>query len=94
MGKPVHNRAMKDHEYVQPERFDPIRHLEPDGQLKPQAKQVYSILFGFGRRYVLNMQALSNKRKQGTWKSMSWTHLRREFTVGSRRRDVFLSTIR
>ncbi|KAG6332680.1 hypothetical protein ID866_6411 [Astraeus odoratus] len=42
--------SMKDHEYIDPERFDPTRHLAPDGQLKPESKQRNSIYFGFGRR--------------------------------------------
>lgn len=33
-----------------PERFDPKRHLTPDGQIIPQARQQHGIHFGFGRR--------------------------------------------
>lgn len=33
-----------------PERFDPNRHLTPDGQLAPQASQLNALFFGFGRR--------------------------------------------
>ncbi|KAI6003412.1 cytochrome P450 [Pisolithus marmoratus] len=43
-------RAMKDHGYNDPERFDPTRHLTSDGQLSPEARQNNSIFFGFGKR--------------------------------------------
>ncbi|KAI6159796.1 cytochrome P450 [Pisolithus thermaeus] len=44
------NRAMKDHGYDDPDRFDPTRHLTPDGQLSPEARQNNSIFYGFGKR--------------------------------------------
>ena len=34
-----------------PERFDPTRHLTPDGKIIPQARQNNGIFYGFGRRY-------------------------------------------
>jgi len=33
-----------------PERFDPTRHLTPEGKIIPQARQNNGIFFGFGRR--------------------------------------------
>ncbi|KAI6042946.1 cytochrome P450 [Pisolithus marmoratus] len=33
-----------------PERFDPMRHLTPDGEIIPQARQNHGMQFGFGRR--------------------------------------------
>ncbi|KAG6330425.1 hypothetical protein ID866_8664 [Astraeus odoratus] len=41
---------MKDHEYTNPEHFDPARHLTSDGKIKPESKQRNSIYFGFGKR--------------------------------------------
>lgn len=42
--------GMSNCEYSDPERFDPTRHLDVDGKLKPEAKQNSSKYFGFGRR--------------------------------------------
>lgn len=42
--------GMSNREYSDPERFDPTRHLDADGKLKPEAKQNSSKYFGFGRR--------------------------------------------
>ncbi|KAI6042940.1 cytochrome P450 [Pisolithus marmoratus] len=33
-----------------PEHFEPMRHLTPDGQITPQARQNHGLFFGFGRR--------------------------------------------
>ncbi|KAI5988515.1 cytochrome P450 [Pisolithus albus] len=43
-------RAMKDHGYDDPDRFDPTRHLAPDGQLRPESRQHNLIFYGFGKR--------------------------------------------
>lgn len=42
--------AMKDHGYDDPDRFDPTRHLTPDGQLSPESRQHNLIFYGFGKR--------------------------------------------
>ncbi|KAI5988512.1 cytochrome P450 [Pisolithus albus] len=42
--------AMKDHGYDDPDRFDPTRHLTPDGQLRPESRQHNLIFYGFGKR--------------------------------------------
>ncbi|KAI6117220.1 cytochrome P450 [Pisolithus croceorrhizus] len=41
---------MKAHGYNDPDRFDPTRHLTPDGQLSPEAKQNNSLFYGLGKR--------------------------------------------
>ncbi|KAI6098051.1 cytochrome P450 [Pisolithus croceorrhizus] len=41
---------MKAHGYDDPDRFDPTRHLTPDGQLSPEAKQNNSLFYGLGKR--------------------------------------------
>ncbi|KAI6024672.1 cytochrome P450 [Pisolithus microcarpus] len=41
---------MKARGYDDPDRFDPTRHLTPDGQLIPEARQNNSIFYGFGKR--------------------------------------------
>ncbi|KAI6117218.1 hypothetical protein EDD16DRAFT_1012649 [Pisolithus croceorrhizus] len=45
--------AMEDHGYGDPDRFDPTRHLTPDGQLSPEARQNNSIFYRFGKRVCL-----------------------------------------
>ncbi|KAI6042966.1 cytochrome P450 [Pisolithus marmoratus] len=42
--------GMSKREYSDPQCFDPTRHLDVDGKLKPEAKQNSSKYFGFGRR--------------------------------------------
>ncbi|KAI6117223.1 cytochrome P450 [Pisolithus croceorrhizus] len=41
---------MKARGHNDPDRFDPTRHLTPDGQLSPGARQNNSIFYGFGKR--------------------------------------------
>ncbi|KAI6003405.1 cytochrome P450 [Pisolithus marmoratus] len=43
-------RGMSKREYSDPQCFDPKRHLDVYGKLKPEAKQNSSKYFGFGRR--------------------------------------------
>ncbi|KAI6042970.1 cytochrome P450 [Pisolithus marmoratus] len=70
---PFPARAMNDHDYNDPELFDPTRHLTSDGQLSPEARQNNSIFFGFGKRIWWNGQSLSGAL------------LCRPFTLGSNR---------
>ncbi|KAI6128870.1 cytochrome P450 [Pisolithus croceorrhizus] len=46
----IFNAWAMSRECPDPERFDPSRHLSPDGQLAPQANQQNALFFGFGRR--------------------------------------------
>jgi cytochrome P450 len=42
-----------DNEYVEPEKFNPDRFLDKDGQLNPSVLDPARMAFGFGRRCVI-----------------------------------------